>query len=941
MNLLKANPRESLAPEVIFTERYDWLLKWALHFAQGDQAEAEDLVQDTFVRFVVSESETELKDPERIEPLLYTYLKFVHLSHVRRAQRYPLQELPLVDFDSIHLAMRETPSVNPIEVQDTLRRIVAYLTWRKEKAKSASILLLRFFHGYRKGEIMRVGLLSERVVANGLMLAREETRRHLAGDDRPILAAGQTRPAVLFPKGVAVAHDQFLAELRQTILDARVGPCLSKEELLSRYQGIDPKPIECKLLAHIVSCERCLDLVSKLHGIPPLTERSPEEIMDANRRTKLGMRGKGAGEGGARRVLRVGQQRLSELYDHQPSQLLVVVNGRVIASRDVSSAVNKLEVEIGHETKIEFIEIISEQGVCLLAMPVGSVPPEAPPEMRRSARLTNRRSVEIVLRFTGVGPFVDISYCDASLPLLPGSAAEELEDPENNYDSKTEQPWQASQEPPRGGLGLLEWLGLSRPFPFSLMNSLFTSALVLAFASVFCFFCWWRISITLTANAFLDRAQAMDASGQTSTQPGVIFQKIRIKTPTRTTERTLYQDVQRRRRVREHALDASDARLKAKLADAGVDWNDPLSAISYRDWHNRAAIQSDTVKRAGDHRLILTTRVRDEDVLLETLTVRESDFHAVGRTIELRDYGTVEIAELNYDVLPWGAVNQDWFEPLPGTTVSDVPSAHAVTRLPHVLTERELDEAELSARIALNELHADTGEQIQLTRTPTRIDIKGVVDTDVRKQELVSRLAFLANVRASILSIEEVGSRPASGATFGNVQSIQAYSVEAQPSPLERYLREKKLPLDQLATIFHSLLDQSLRVQHAEVHLRELRQRFREANQLPADQQNQLAALSRNYIDTIQTGLDANKRTLLSIGLGDTPQVPSSSESGLPGGDIDRQVRRYQELCQKLITSEGADATSAVAITDELGYLDLQIRTEATRIDASLSTAAN
>jgi DNA-directed RNA polymerase specialized sigma24 family protein len=51
------------------------LLKWALHFAQGDQAQAEDLVQDTFVRFVVSERE--LKDSERIEPLLYTYLKYV------------------------------------------------------------------------------------------------------------------------------------------------------------------------------------------------------------------------------------------------------------------------------------------------------------------------------------------------------------------------------------------------------------------------------------------------------------------------------------------------------------------------------------------------------------------------------------------------------------------------------------------------------------------------------------------------------------------------------------------------------------------------------------------------------------------------------------------------------------------------------------------------
>ena len=29
------------------------------------------------------------------------------------------------------------------------------------------------------------------------------------------------------------------------------------------YQGANPRPIECKILAHIVSCERCLDLVSR------------------------------------------------------------------------------------------------------------------------------------------------------------------------------------------------------------------------------------------------------------------------------------------------------------------------------------------------------------------------------------------------------------------------------------------------------------------------------------------------------------------------------------------------------------------------------------------------------------------------------------------------------------------------------------------------------
>lgn len=39
----------------------------------GDRATAEDLVQDTFVRFVMGRAD--VRDPEKAEALLYTYLK--------------------------------------------------------------------------------------------------------------------------------------------------------------------------------------------------------------------------------------------------------------------------------------------------------------------------------------------------------------------------------------------------------------------------------------------------------------------------------------------------------------------------------------------------------------------------------------------------------------------------------------------------------------------------------------------------------------------------------------------------------------------------------------------------------------------------------------------------------------------------------------------------
>ncbi len=74
MKLFQIRSADSGTREHLFAEKYAWLLGWALHFAHNDHATAEDLVQDTFVRFVLAE--TDLKSTENIEALLYTYLKY-------------------------------------------------------------------------------------------------------------------------------------------------------------------------------------------------------------------------------------------------------------------------------------------------------------------------------------------------------------------------------------------------------------------------------------------------------------------------------------------------------------------------------------------------------------------------------------------------------------------------------------------------------------------------------------------------------------------------------------------------------------------------------------------------------------------------------------------------------------------------------------------------
>lgn len=143
MRLVKPNLLGQATLDDLFIAKYEWLMRWALHFAQGNHTTAEDLVQDTFVRFAITHPE--LDHADNAEALLYTYLKHVHLAHLRRIQRYPLQSLSIAEFDSISVGLRQSPSAHPVEVQNNLRRILTYLCWRKQFAKAASILILRFF----------------------------------------------------------------------------------------------------------------------------------------------------------------------------------------------------------------------------------------------------------------------------------------------------------------------------------------------------------------------------------------------------------------------------------------------------------------------------------------------------------------------------------------------------------------------------------------------------------------------------------------------------------------------------------------------------------------------------------------------------------------------------------------------------------------------------
>src|SRR5258708_6482340 len=250
---------------------------------------------------------------------------------------------------------------------------------------------------------------------------------------------------------------------------------------------------------------------------------------------------------------------------------------------------------------------------------------------------------------------------------------------------------------------------------FTNMNPFLASAAVILVASVVLFFIWQRSMPSVSASELMRRAESADSNSVQSGKPGVIYQKVQIRMPHGSVERDLYRDREGRRRPKSDGVAAEFTPLKAKLSIAGVNWDEPLSASSYKAWHDSQSEESDQVRRSGKNLLTVTTKTFGGIVVEESLTVREEDFHPVKRTVELLDVGTVEIAELNYAELSWNAVKEDLFEPLT-PTVAPAPSLHAVMApAPPILpTPTRLLDAELQARVALHTVGGDLGEQVEV-----------------------------------------------------------------------------------------------------------------------------------------------------------------------------------------------------------------------------------
>jgi DNA-directed RNA polymerase specialized sigma24 family protein len=399
--------------EQLLATKYSQLQRWGAVLARGDSGKAQELVQEFCLYFTLTKPD--LTEVVNVDGYLYTCLRNIYLSGLARASREALHLVGIADYDSFDFALAANKAGDPLQKQNDLRRICGYTVWRKEQSKSASYFILHFFHGYSRREIAELARLPISAIYNKLKTARDEVKSHLNHSGKLRIIDRDSAPPLRISWSLLSTADLF-NELRETILNARLGACLDETALLAHYASSNPSPIPCALLAHIVSCERCLNIVDGHFRRPALQDREPLDGYGSSSRE--GAAGVAPSSMKAEMaIFESVRRRWGRIHEHRPRTLSIAVNGKIVAFHDVQSQQSTLSARIENPEREQFVEVFSEQDVRLALMPVGELPPQGPHTMTQRVALSDSRWLELNLTFDGLGLNSQVVYYDPALAM--------------------------------------------------------------------------------------------------------------------------------------------------------------------------------------------------------------------------------------------------------------------------------------------------------------------------------------------------------------------------------------------------------------------------------------------------------------------------------------------------------------------------------------------
>ena len=799
--MLKLHPR-SPSHEELFLSRYTELISWSMQITRNDRDKAEDIVHDAYIQWTLVRPD--LTSIRNLDGYLYGMLRNMHSAELRRAVRASGTLLSVVEYDSAFLSLQQARDESQISyMQGQLRQVCDYACARKETSKAGSLLLLRFFHGYYPGEVARLAGIRRVTVDSWLRIARNEAKVYLE-NPQALKFIGADRKAwqSLHHNGFEL---DFLDELLQRIFRSCRGRCPSEKKLQTIYADADAEPLDCEDLAHISSCQPCLTMATKILKLLPkddrdLGDRLGRDPKPGEKSTKKKQKQRGP------RSLRM---QVEDVIEHRPKELHIAVNGFTVGTQKVISEGIEHSLKVSLLEQIGLVEVLSEQGIRLLCLYV-EPPPAGPIEQSAQVYLSDDRTLGVTLNFQDQWPSLELTYSDPHFDEV-ASDPELILAPDGPSQDETSSP------PEDESVSLMKLFGV---FKTLLVNApLWTrpslvAAVLLAVLSVV-FFIFFRPATAPLPAEILTRARSAERSLVPSGQ--VSHRRISFE------ERSSGGSIKRRnlevwqtskgvraRRLfddkgalvagawQDETTDSQNvfyhhgSKLKVSPPDSSVGGSDQLASLDHVWLLDPSAatfaalvagMNSEPLRTAGNQ-YVLTyqensrtnwhSETRSMPPLTRaTLVLDRSTLHALSQVLVFgrgEDQKEFAFTELSFETVPVGTVDQKVFQPdvellapiesaAPANRFNTSVTKPAPAPLIHLPTAVELAALEVNVLYLLDQINANSGEQVQVRRLAGKeLVVEAIVESDKRKTEILRALAAVSDnplVKMDVLTLDE------------------------------------------------------------------------------------------------------------------------------------------------------------------------------------------
>jgi len=398
--------------ERILSRYFTRLAEWSQILTRGDHTAAEEIVQDLCLHLTVTQPD--LSSVKDLDAYLYTCLRNMYISRLARVSRERLRVIQIEDYDQVGMVVAGSGS-DSVDVQNELIRICDYVISRKYSSKSASHFILHFFLGYRRSDVALLARLPIAAIYNKLKDIRGELRKHLSSRDG-IRIVGRGSPPEKERLRTALPTDVFLGELHKTVFDSDLVSCIPEAELIASYRVPDASPVDCRHLAHLAGCQRCLAVLERALQLEdrdgPLDGLGAEQ--PAKREANVSFDA----------TMRVVRRRSRQLFERRPAILAIAVDGRVVAFHAVESAHSSLSSRVDAASTVHFIEVFDEFGDRLAHIALNAEAAATPRNrLSQQVLLSDDRSLRFEIRFDGLGIHAGADYTDPAL--APSGAVDE------------------------------------------------------------------------------------------------------------------------------------------------------------------------------------------------------------------------------------------------------------------------------------------------------------------------------------------------------------------------------------------------------------------------------------------------------------------------------------------------------------------------------------